>query len=146
MLGTDISAVAEIEAECFSDPYSFKSVSEIVCSEGAMCFCALSEGGELIAYFLGRLIAPEGELYRIAVKKEYRQRGIGYRLMDYSVKTSRGRGLESLFLEVRESNLPAISLYTAYGFKKVGLRKDYYRDPKENAIVMALVSRADMIN
>ena len=74
-----------------------------------------------------------------------RNRGLGYRLLDYSVKTSRGKGLESLFLEVRSKNLPAIKLYEAYGFKRVGMRKGYYKNPDDDAIVMLKASRADIL-
>ena len=92
--------------------------------------------GEIIAYWLGRLIAPEGEIYRVAVSPEYRRRGIAYRLLDYGVKTSRGAGLETLFLEVRSKNTAARALYTAYGFTTVGVRRGYYRDPDDDARVM----------
>ena len=100
-----------------------------------MCFSAI-DNGEVIAYVIGRLIAPEGEIYRVAVKPEKRQRGIGYRLLDYAVKTSKGHGLERLFLEVRSRNLPAVKLYTAYGFKQIAVRKNYYKNPTEHALVM----------
>ena len=58
------------------------------------------------------------------------------RLLDYAVKTERGKGLENLFLEVREKNLAARNLYRAYGFRKMGVRKNYYKNPDDNAIVM----------
>jgi ribosomal-protein-alanine N-acetyltransferase len=102
-----------------------------------MCFTAL-DGDTPIAYFIGRIIPPEGELYRIATAQRWRGRGVAYRLLDYAVKTSRGVGLETLFLEVRESNLAAISLYRSYGFREISKRKDYYRNPTENAIIMLL--------
>jgi ribosomal-protein-alanine N-acetyltransferase len=108
-----------------------------------MCFTA-TENGEVIAYVIGRLIAPEGEIYRVAVAPHKRQRGIGYRLLDYAVKTSKGQGLERLFLEVRSRNIPAIRLYTAYGFKEIGVRKRYYKDPEDDAIVMLRAHSADM--
>lgn len=108
-----------------------------------MCFVAV-EGEDVRAYVLGRLIAPEGEIYRVAVLPEYRRRGYGYRLLDYAVKTSRGRGLESLFLEVRSHNIAATNLYLAYGFKKIGVRKNYYKNPDDDAIVMLKASKADM--
>lgn len=133
----DVKRIAEIEAECFPDPYSERSIKDILCSEGAMCFTAL-DGDIPIAYFIGRLIAPEGELYRIATAPEKRGRGVAYRLLDFAVKTSRGAGLEALFLEVRASNLPAISLYRSYGFRAISKRKDYYRCPTEDAIIMLL--------
>ena len=135
MISADVADVARIEAECFPDPYSERTISDILCTEGAMCFSAL-DGDRVIAYFIGRLIAPEGELYRIATDAKYRKRGIAYRLLDYSVKTSKGRGLEALFLEVRKSNFPAISLYRQYGFRPVSERKNYYKNPTEDAVIM----------
>jgi ribosomal-protein-alanine N-acetyltransferase len=67
-----------------------------------------------------------------------RGRGIGYRLLSYSLKTMRGRGLETTFLEVRSKNAPALALYRAYGFEEVGVRKGYYKNPDDDAIIMLL--------
>ena len=103
-----------------------------------MSFVATEDSGEPIAYLLGRIIAPEGEIYRIAVREDKRQRGIGYRLLSYSLKTERGRGLETVFLEVRSKNAAAIALYRAYGFTDIGIRKNYYKNPNDDAIVMIL--------
>ena len=135
MTSADVHDVAKIESQCFPDAYSERSISDILCSEGAMCFSAV-DNGRVIAYFIGRLIPPEGELYRIATHPDYRQRGVAYRLLDYSMKTSRGRGLEVTFLEVRQSNIPAISLYRQYGFKTVSKRRNYYKNPTEDAVIM----------
>lgn len=140
----DAPSIAKAEAEIFTDPWSERDITDCICTEGAMCFVAVY-GEEVKAYVIGRLIPPEGEIYRIAVKPEYRRRGYGYRLLDYSVKTSRGAGLETLFLEVRSKNLAALCLYRAYGFKKIGVRKNYYKNPDDDAIVMLKASRADMV-
>ena len=139
----DATGIAKLEEEIFSDAWSYRDVQDLICTEGSMCFSAI-DNGEVIAYVIGRLIAPEGEIYRVAVKPEKRQRGIGYRLLDYAVKTSKGHGLERLFLEVRSRNIPAIKLYTAYGFKEIGIRKNYYKDPQDDAIVMLRAHSADM--
>ena len=139
----DATGIAELEGEIFSDPWSYRDVQDLICTEGGMCFTAL-EDGKVIAYVIGRLIAPEGEIYRVAVAPHKRQRGIGYRLLDYAVKTTKGHGLERLFLEVRSRNIPAIKLYTAYGFKEIGIRKNYYKDPQDDAIVMLRAHSADM--
>lgn len=133
----DASDIAEIEAACFSDPWGLKDVFSYVCSEDGMCFVA-TENDQVIAYVIGRIIPPEGEIYRIAVKAEKRQRGIGYRLLSYALKTERGRGLETVFLEVRSQNDAARALYRAHGFSEVGLRKAYYKNPDDDAIVMLL--------
>ncbi len=140
---SDASDITRLEEEIFSDPWSERAVRDCI-SRGAMCFAARDEGG-LVAYILGTLIAPEGEIYRIAVAPHKRQRGIGYRLLDYAVKTERGRGLETLFLEVRSRNTAARNLYRAYGFSEISLRKNYYRDPPDDAIIMLKASPDDMV-
>ena len=141
----DATEIAEIEARIFPDPWSERDISDTITHEGAMCFTA-TEGGRVVAYVIGRIIPPEGEMYRVAVVPERRQRGVGYRLLDYAMKTSRGKGLETAFLEVRSKNLPALALYRAYGFEKVGLRKGYYKNPDDDAIIMVKASRADREN
>lgn len=139
----DATGIAALEEEIFSDAWSYRDIQDLICTEGGMCFTAI-EDGKVIAYVIGRLIAPEGEIYRVAVAPHKRQRGIGYRLLDYAVKTSKGQGLERLFLEVRSRNIPAIRLYTAYGFKEIGTRKNYYKDPQDDAIVMLRAHSMDM--
>ena len=101
-----------------------------------MCYVAKSDEGELLSYVIGKIIAPEGEIYRVATVPSARRRGIAYRLIDYALKTEKGHGLESVFLEVREKNVPARNLYKFYGFIEAGVRKNYYKDPPDNAIVM----------
>ena len=135
-IADDSMPIARAEAEIFPDPWSHTDVLNTISSSGSMCYVATSDDGELYAYVLGRTVIPEGEIYRIATREPYRSRGIAYRLLDYALKTERGRGLESIFLEVREKNIPARKLYTAYGFHEIGIRKNYYRDPHDNAILM----------
>jgi ribosomal-protein-alanine N-acetyltransferase len=132
----DAPMIRALELEYFADAWSERDIFSAICTDGAMCYSAVDDDGRVVAYVLGRLIAPEAEIYRVAVKMEKRRRGIGYRLLDYAVKSERGHGLESVFLEVRESNVPARNLYHSYGFSEIGERKNYYRDPIENAIIM----------
>ena len=132
----DAPGIRALELEYFSDPWSERDIFSAISTEGAMCYSAVDEGGEVVAYVLARLIAPEAEIYRVAVRADKRRRGIGYRLLDYAMKTERGRGLESTFLEVRESNVAARNLYHSYGFAQIGERKNYYKNPTENAILM----------
>lgn len=131
----DADGIEIIEALCFPDPFSKKDIFSYICSEDGTCFVALDDG-EPIAYVIGRMIAPEGEIYRIATHPNYRGRGIAYRLLSYMTKTERGRGLESVFLEVRSKNRAAIALYTSFGFNKIGERKKYYKNPDDDAILM----------
>ena len=134
-LPKDGAEIAALEREAFPDPWGERDIIDLITTEGGMCFTAV-DGDRVVAYFLGRLIPPEGELYRVAVTPDKRQRGVGYRLLDYAYKTSKGRGLESLFLEVRSQNLPALKLYEAYGFKRIGLRPGYYKNPDDDAVIM----------
>ena len=133
----DAEIISAIEEEIFPDPWKTSDIRSLISTEGAMCYTALSEG-RIAAYIIGRVIAPEGEIYRIATRPEYRRRGIATRLIERLLREETPLGLESLFLEVRESNLPAVSLYTSLGFKTIGKRKNYYKNPTENAILMML--------
>lgn len=133
----DATKIAKMEEKYFPDAWSKKDIFSYICSEGGMCFSAISDG-EVIGYIIGRVIAPEGEIYRIAVEEGLRGRGIGYRLLSYALKTERGRGLESVFLEVREKNTPAIRLYTSFGFREISIRKNYYKNPTDNAKIMLM--------
>ena len=142
-LPADSGEIAAAEAEIFSDPWSERDILSTISTEGSMCYTALLDG-RVIAYLIGRQIPPEGEIYRIAVLPSHRRRGIAYRLLDYAVKCERGNGLESLFLEVREQNTPARKLYSSYGFREIGIRKNYYRNPDDNAVLMLHCHEADL--
>ncbi len=132
----DAPAIHKLELEYFSDPWGERDIFSAISTEGAMCYSAVDEEGSIVAYVIARLIAPEAEIYRVAVRADKRRRGIGYRLLDYAMKSERGKGLETTFLEVRESNVAARNLYHSYGFRQIGERKNYYKDPVENAIIM----------
>ncbi len=132
----DAPKIAEIETLIFSDPWSVKDILSTITSSGAMCYVAKSDNSELLSYVIGRIIAPEGEIYRVATVPSARRRGIAYRLIDYALKTEKGHGLETVFLEVREKNVPARNLYKSYGFIEAGVRKDYYKNPPDNAVIM----------
>lgn len=131
----DAPEIARLESEIFSDPWSESDVTSYICRETAMCFTATDESG-VVGYIIGTKIPPEGEIYRIAVRSDKRQRGIGYRLLSYALKTELGEGVETVFLEVRSRNIPAIALYKAYGFSECGKRKNYYQNPSDDAVVM----------
>ena len=133
---SDTAEIARLENEIFSDPWSEKDIFSAISVSGSMCYSALSDDGKLLAYVIGRIIAPEGEIYRVATAPEMRGRGIAFRLMTYAIKTEKGHGLENLFLEVRSKNLAAKKLYYALSFKEIGIRKNYYKDPTDDAILM----------
>ncbi len=143
MIADDVSQVVELERNIFSDPWSEKDIFALVTEPFGICYSAVSDG-RVVAYVIGRMIAPEGEIYRIATDEKYRRRGIAYRLLDYAVKCEKGRGLECLFLEVRSQNIAARNLYRAYGFKEIGERKNYYSNPTDNAVIMLRAHSSDM--
>ncbi|MBE7718840.1 ribosomal protein S18-alanine N-acetyltransferase [Lacrimispora indolis] len=131
----DVFGVYEIERICFSDPWSLESIKEGL-ESSLDTWLVQEEGGDLLGYCVFRIIAGEGELLRIAVLPEYRGRGLSKKLMDQLVEYSREKEAKSLSLEVRESNKKARNLYRSYGFKEETIRKNYYRDPEENAVIM----------
>ncbi len=95
-------------------------------------------GDELVGYLIYTAPCEDCELLRIAVKDSYRRLGIGRSLIDEMVTRCADKDGENIFLEVRESNETAISLYEKIGFAEISRRKEYYRDPKEDAVIMKL--------
>ena len=133
----DYPAVAEIEKLCFSHPWSEATVAAEAKNPLADFFGAFFEG-ELAGYIGGRTIAGETEIFNVAVAPKFRRNGLGKALIAKFIEAVREKGTKVIFLEVRTSNLPAINLYESAGFVFCGIRKDYYTDPKENAILMRL--------
>jgi len=131
----DAEAVSLLEASAFSDGWQKKDILEIINSDGAIAYCATCEG-EIASYVIGRQIAPEGEIYRIATATSFRRRGVARALLKYAVVCEKSKGLEKLFLEVRSKNTPAISLYESLGFTSIDLRKNYYKNPNDDAVIM----------
>lgn len=131
---THLSEVAELEALCFSEPWSEKSL-ELLLGETATGFVCVREG-RVLAYG-GMLIVPdEGQITNVAVHPDARRGGLGRAIVDAMIDEARARGLEQISLEVRVSNLAAIALYERAGFTVEGRRKGFYRRPVEDALVM----------
>ena len=136
----DVPEIAAAERICFSDPWSSASLAELFENDTAIGLIAASSGPEfrLAGYVFARVIAGEAEILNIAVVPGDRSQGVGATLLDAVLERIRGRGAAAVFLEVRESNEPARRLYLSRGFRPVGLRADYYRRPRENAVVLRL--------
>ena len=92
-------------------------------------------GGEVRGFALLRCF-DDAELIRIAVSPEHRRRGIGRRLLSELIEETGRRGIHDIFLEVRSGNAAAIGLYRSAGFENAGIRKDYYHEPKEDALIL----------
>ena len=135
MTAACIDAVAAIEAECFSHPWSKKSLEESLEKENSLFLVAV-EDEKVIGYVGMEVIVDEGYIFNVAVSADYRRRGVGYALVSELVTYSMKNSLCFITLEVRESNSSAISLYSKFGFIKAGERKNYYSDPTEAAVLM----------
>lgn len=131
----DLLRVVVLEQSSFSQPWSEKLLAEGLKSPLDTYFVCTCEN-EIAGYCVLRVLADEGELQRIAVFSEYRRQGIGRRLMEAMLTAAREKGASSVALEVRESNRGAIQLYEEYGFCQEAVRKKYYREPEEDAVIM----------
>ena len=134
----DIDAIAEIERQSFSEPWSEQTLLSYL-EQGCDIFVVTLDGTVCGFSVLDRSLITEAELYNIAVAPEHRGKGLSRLLMDAMIDVARKNSITRIMLEVRASNQTAIALYTAYGFEKVGIRAGYYRHPTENAILMDLM-------
>lgn len=124
-----------IETECFSHPWSKQSLEEELNNETSL-FLVAKEENEVIGYIGMSIVINEGYIFNVAVREKYRNKGVATALINELVTYGKKNNFSFITLEVRESNLPAISLYSKFGFIKAGERKNYYSNPKENAILM----------
>lgn len=138
MLEQDIPELVKIEKQCFSVPWSENSFKSAFEDSYSQFFVAKTQLTGCLTGFCGMYIAAktEGYVYNIAVIPEYRKRGIGTELMKMLLEYSDKNKLEFLSLEVRESNYTAISVYKNLGFEKMGVRRNFYELPTENAVIM----------
>lgn len=132
-----IGAVAALERECFSNPWSIESLAgELENPLAVYCVAGEVGGTELAGYAGMHHIIDEGHITNIAVGAPWRRRGVASRLLRALLDYAEQRGLRLLTLEVRPSNLPAITLYEAFGFRHAGTRRNYYRSPLEDALIL----------
>lgn len=130
-----VPQVAALERLCFSDPWSETSVASELDNELSTWLVA-EEEGLVLGYVGSQTVLDETDMMNIAVHPDYRRRGIAAALIEALVFSLKVRGSRSLKLEVRTSNHPAIALYEGMGFVRLGLRKNYYRNPKEDALIL----------
>ncbi|MDR0325841.1 MAG: ribosomal protein S18-alanine N-acetyltransferase [Oscillospiraceae bacterium] len=131
----DAAEMAEMEKKCFSLPWSLQSVKAELQNPIARYVGAFI-GGTLAGYAGIQIVLDEGHITNIATAPEYRRQGIADTLMRELLAAATERGLAFVTLEVRESNVPAQTLYEKHGFAAVGRRKGYYDEPKEDALLM----------
>jgi [ribosomal protein S18]-alanine N-acetyltransferase len=133
----DAVPLVEIERRCFSDPWSETSFREALGSPWTFGLVAHASQ-HVVGYLIGREMGGTGEILNLAVTPDSRRRGVARGLLRAGLAALRRRRVDEVFLEVRESNRSAQALYLSSGFRPVGQRAAYYRNPKEDALVLWL--------
>lgn len=129
--------VYNVEINSFSKPWSLKSFEDELKNSAAKYFVATIE--DVVAGYIGMWeMSGQCDITNVAVLPEFRRKGVGKKLIEHLIQYCKNMQLSPIFLEVRKSNEPAKSLYTGFGFKEVGIRKKYYSDTGEDAIIMSL--------
>ena len=131
----DIAEIAEIEKECFSTPWSEDALRSELSNDGAFFLKAVTDG-EISGYIGMHTVLDECYIANIAVKNNFRRRGIGEAILYSAEKAALDKGCSFISLEVRVSNTPAIKLYEKRGYISQGQRKNFYSNPTENALIM----------
>lgn len=135
MNASHVAQVAELEKKCFSDPWSEKSIAGEL--DNKLAYWLVAVEGDFVAGYVGsQTVMGETDMMNIAVHPDYRRRGVAEALVNTLVLRLKAMDSHSLTLEVRSSNAPAIALYQKHGFSQVGLRKNYYRNPREDALIL----------
>ena len=130
-----LCGVMEVEHNSFTHPWSENGFVDEIEKESSFCYVAL-QNDTVVGFAVLETVLDEGNLLDIAVDEKYRRQGVARKLLKELFKVADEKKLSFITLEVRESSTPAISLYEAHGFERVGVRKNYYSKPTENAVLM----------
>ena len=131
----DVSAIAELEKVCFSDPWSENSIASE--NDNRLSYWLVAEVDGVVAGYVGsQTVLDAADMMNLAVSPDYRRQGIGQALVNALVEQLRENKVIALLLEVRVSNAPAIALYENLGFEQVGRRPQYYHNPREDALIL----------
>lgn len=137
MTAEHISHLAELEKQCFSTPWSENALAEELDNPHARFFVCIKDGA-VCGYIGAHNIVGEVYITNVGVLPSYRGQGIGAMLVGFLKEYSKTENADFITLEVRKSNSVAIKLYDKMGFKVVGERKNFYDNPKEDAILMTI--------
>ena len=135
MLIDDLEQVMEIERELFHVPWTREGFFTFLTREDAM-FLVVEEKGQILGYCGLLMVLDEGDITNVAVRRDRQKEGIGNFLMESLIRLAAERGVTTIHLEVRVGNDRAIRLYERNGFTRDGIRKGYYSDPTEDALLM----------
>lgn len=136
MRAPDVPEVYRIEVESIQNPWSEKALAEELENSLAVFFVARGEEGIRGYYGLHRVL-DEADLVSIAVDERSRRQGLGALLMEHMLDWCKSNGVARLMLEVRLSNAPARAMYQRFGFVEDGIRRGYYQNPREDAMLMS---------
>ena len=132
----DFEIVSKLEKEIFPCPWSKRQIFRIL-TEDKLAFPLIAEiYNEIVGYAFAWIVYDEVHIGNLAVKEGYRRMKIGTRLINYLISEASKKGGKFFYLEVRKSNEPAINLYEKFGFIPLSIRKKYYTDNEEDAVVM----------
>ncbi len=130
-----VAAVAEMERQCFSDPWSEKSVASEL--DNPLSLWLIAEADGVVAGYVGsQTVLDSADMMNLAVSQDFRRQGIGEQLVNSLTEALAEKGVKTLLLEVRISNEPAKQLYQKLGFEIVGKRPRYYEKPREDALIL----------
>ena len=130
-----VAQIADLEKICFSDPWSENSIAFEL--ENKLAHWLVAQEGEMVAGYIGsQTVMGETDMMNVAVHPDFRRRGIAEALVKRLVEDLKAMESHCLTLEVRASNAPAIALYEKLGFSQIGRRKNYYRNPREDALIL----------
>lgn len=135
MLVEDLDKVMEIEEDLFAVPWTKEGYFTFLTRKDAM-FLVVEEKGEILGYCGLLMVLDEGDVTNVAVKRDRQREGIGNFLMESMLRLACEQGIRTVHLEVRAGNSVAVRLYERLGFVKDGIRKGYYTDPVEDAVLM----------
>lgn len=135
----DAKEIFAIEMECFSVPWSLDSIETELLNEDKKLYYVIEDTNGVVGYAGAWLVYDEGQITNIAIRPSARRQGFGAKLTSSLIEECFKRGMHEIFLEVRISNLSALSLYRQLGFTVKGMRKNYYSEPKEDAYIMSLI-------
>ena len=135
MSRADTAHVAQLEAMCFSTPWSENAIIKELTNPLSLWLVARED--DIVAGYVGsQSVMGEADMMNLAVHPDYRRKGIGAALVSRLIESLKSNDIYSLTLEVRASNEPAKSLYNGMGFEQVGCRPNYYTAPKEDALIL----------
>lgn len=134
MTEDDLDKVVTMEKQIFSTPWSKQNFEESLSKSYSYFYVAVL--GDIVGYCGVHNLGGDGEITNVAVDETQRGKGIAYEMLSYAMEETAKKGVEAFTLEVRISNTPAIKLYEKLGFENKGIRKNFYENPTEDAIIM----------